>query len=335
MRRMPAWRRPGLITLPSWTLNTLGIAALALLVGTVLVSRFGRNRLSDPSIAAPSTVIQQAAQAERVFARAASLLGEAKAEAGIAPDPSINAADAGLIGAELTPLVTTLGNAEAKSIAARPLWARVIAIELHRAGVGAGDLVAASYSGSFPGLNLAVTAAAQALGARVAAVSSVTSSSWGANQPGFTWPEMEARLVAAGLIAPSSIAVSAGGAADGALDLEPDARVLAVRIRDESARRLGVPVIDSTTFEQNVQERIAAYERASRGSRLRAYVNVGGHNSSIGESHAILRQRSGWLGRVPFDVSPRRGIVARMAERGVPVLHLLNIRDLALRWGII
>jgi hypothetical protein len=48
----------------------------------------------------------------------------------------------------------------------------------------------------------------------------------------------------------------------------------------------------------------------------------------------VLRLRSGLLPGIPFDFSNERGVMARMAERGVAVLTLLNIRDLALRWGV-
>jgi hypothetical protein len=52
-------------------------------------------------------------------------------------------------------------------------------------------------------------------------------------------------------------------------------------------------------------------------------------------SHIVLRLRNGFLPGVPFDFSENRGVMARYAERGVPLLTLLNVRDLALRWRIL
>ena len=54
----------------------------------------------------------------------------------------------------------------------------------------------------------------------------------------------------------------------------------------------------------------------------------------MGDSGAVLRLRSGFIPGRPFDLAPDRGVMARMAERGVPVLTLLNIQDLGARWGI-
>jgi poly-gamma-glutamate system protein len=84
-----------------------------------------------------------------------------------------------------------------------------------------------------------------------------------------------------------------------------------------------------------VAERQQVYERAVGGRPIRLYVNVGGAEPSLGRSNAVLKLRNGFLPGVPFDFSPNRGLMARYAERGIPVLTLLNIRDLAARWGIL
>lgn len=239
-----------------------------------------------------------------------------------------------LLGDELTPLVTTLGEIEAKRLGVSPAWARVLTGELHRAGIKSGDVVAASFSGSFPGLNLAVMSACQALDIRLVAVSSVTASSWGATKPGFTWPEIEARLVEAGVLRQASAAISTGGDGDRGLDLDREGRLLAREIAARCARRLRVRLLEPASFDEAVRLRLALYDEA-RGTRgLAAFINVGGIQASLGRSPAVLRLRNGWLVPEAFDSSPERGLIARMTERGVPVLHLLNVRDLALRWGI-
>jgi len=263
---------------------------------------------------------------------AEAALSAAKAEAGIASESGVDSS--GLIGGELTPLVTTLGSLEAKRTATNPRWAAVLTRQLSAVGIGPGDLVAASFSGSFPGLNIAVTAAAHSLGADLIAVSSVTASTWGANQPGFTWPEIETRLVASRLLPRASIAVTAGGDDDAARELEPEGQKLARAIRDDSARHLGVAALRPAGFQDAVRQRLSAYRRAANGRPIALYVNVGGTAASLGESPAVLRLRSGFIRPQPFDRSEKRGVMARFAEQGVRVLTLLNIRDLAIRWGI-
>ena len=178
--------------------------------------------------------------------------------------------------------------------------------------------------------------ACQALGLDLVAVSSVTASSWGATDPGFTWPEMEARLVAAGILRQATVAVSAGGDGDRALDLDEDGQALAREIAARCARQLQRARSSSRRISTTaIRARLEAFDAARAGRPIAAFVNVGGTEAALGRSTAILKVQNGWLGRAPFDSSPGRGLVARMVERGVPVLHVLNVRDLAVRWGIL
>jgi poly-gamma-glutamate system protein len=289
------------------------------------------DRTERPRGAPVAQLDARADAAERGMREAEAVVRAAKAEARI---PSESGADAsGLIGGELTPLVTTLGSLEAKRISVNPVWAAVLTRQLSAAGIGPGDVIAAGFSGSFPGLNLAVALAAEAIGAKVIAISSITASTWGANQPGFTWPEIECRL-APRLMPRASIAISAGGAGDLANDLDEDGRLLAWSIRDRAARCLGAAVLEPADFQDAVRQRLSLYRRAANGRPIALYVNVGGTAASLGESSAVLRLRSGFVRPVPFDRSENRGVMARFAEQGVRVLTLLNIRDLAIRWGI-
>lgn len=261
-------------------------------------------------------------------------LRRAKQTAGLPELPGVPPAERGLIGAELTPLVTTLGSLEAKRAAVSPAWAAELTRRLDRAGIGEGDTVAASFSGSFPGLNLAVVAACTSLGARVVAVSSVTASTWGATEPGFTWPEMEASLVEAGLLAPATVAVSPGGENDSAADLDPGSRELARTLATRAATRLGADLLVPESLDEAVRMRLDAFQRRADGRPITLYVSSGGSHASLGADGAVLRLRSGFLPPFAFDLGRGRGVMAEMAARGVPVLHLLNTRELALRWNV-
>jgi poly-gamma-glutamate system protein len=315
-------------------LAATGCAAVCLVFAVrlpIAPSRGFDSSASGPRGPAAARVEGRAVAAEQAMRSAESVVSAAKAEAGIASESGADAS--GLIGDELTPLVTTLGNLEAKRTSTNPAWAAVLTRKMAAEGIGPGDVIAAGFSGSFPGLNLAVVLAGRALGAEVVAISSVTASTWGANQPGFTWPEIECRLVP-DVMPRSSVAVTAGGVGDMASDLEPAGQRLAWSIRDRTAGRLGAAALRPAGFQDAVRQRMAAYRRAANGRPIALYVNVGGTAASLGESPAVLRLRNGFVRPVPFDRSASRGVTARFAEQGVKVLMLLNIRDLALRWGI-
>jgi poly-gamma-glutamate system protein len=316
----------------AWPVNMAVLSLAAVVVFGISTAVSWRPSLVD---SAPRDLQAKARLAESTMRRAALVIRDARRLEGIASEADDGSVMSALLGAELTPITTTLGNLEAKRIATKPAWASALVLRLDRAGLRAGDVVAAGLSGSFPGLDLALVAACQALDLRLVAVSSVTASSWGANQPGFTWPEIEARLVRAGVIRRSTVAVSTGGADDRAADLEPDGRAEALRIAEAVGAQLGVPVLRPTNFERAIVLHLNSYNRAAAGRPIRLFANVGGAEASLGRSAAVLRLRNGFLPGVPFDLSPNRGVLARFAERGVPVLTLLNVRDLALRWGIL
>jgi poly-gamma-glutamate system protein len=309
---------PGL-QVAAGVLLTAGLAAAA--AGGVMLPRWLAPRRAAPT----AGVEASSADAEARWRAAVAVIAAAK---GVGPDEA-------LIGSELTPLVTTLGEIEAKRVAASPAWTRALVREFRHAGLQPGDVVAASFSGSFPGINLAVVCAAQALGLEIVAASSVTASSWGATDPGFTWPEIEVRLLAAGMIRRASVAVSAGGDGDRGLNLDDEGRVLAREIAARCARQLGARLVEPAGFDSAIRARLDAFDAARAGRPIAAFVNVGGTEASLGRSPAILKVQNGWLGKAPFDSSPGRGLVARMVEQGVPVLHVLNVRDLAMRWGIL
>jgi poly-gamma-glutamate system protein len=310
-----------------------GVGFTALLALGALSQTEGRlpGSLRAPAVRPPShDVAARAAIAEATMRRGSEVLRRAKTAEGVPPSGDRT----GLIGQEVTPLVTTLGSLEAKRLSTNPAWARVLTERLAFEGIGRGSIVAASLSGSFPGLNLALASACQALDARLLAISSVTASTWGANEPGFSWPEMEVRLVEAGPLRPVSIAVTAGGAADRATDLAEEDRAVAERIRDSVAARLGIPALVPAHFDEAVRLRTRAYLRASGGSPIVLYVNVGGAEASMGRSPAILGIGTGFVRRPWSGGRSGRGVTAWFADRRVPILMLLNVRELAVRWGI-
>lgn len=60
-----------------------------------------------------------------------------------------------------------------------------------------------------------------------------------------------------------------------------------------------------------------------------AYVNVGGNVTALGWINETHLLDNGLVRRFPATSAPKRGLLFRMHERGVPVVHLLDIERLA------
>src|SRR5690554_6250546 len=233
-------------------------------------------------------------EAVRRMAQALPLLAEAREARGLPWDRVHDPNRTGLIGAAFTEITTTLGDPVAKRTATNPQWAGVVAEALWQAGARPGDVVAATLSGSFPGLNLAVFIAADVLDLRLAAVASLGASMWGANLPQWTWADMEQVLAERGLIGQRSVAYTLGGGGDRGEGLLPEG---IQALRAAAARAGGPPLLEPQDWQEAVELRLGLFDQAAgqAGRAIAAYVNVGGGQAALGSCSALLTLPPGLL----------------------------------------
>ena len=239
-------------------------------------------------------------------------------------------AGTGLIGPEFSLITNAQGVLGSKLTTLNPNWAGVIVGYLRRCGLKPGDPVAVALSGSFPGLNISVFAALETLELSPVVVTSVGASMWGANDPDFTWLDMERLFAEENIFHIRSAAASYGGGDDMGQGLSPEGRE---RLR-AAIERNGVRRLDSQNIEEAITQRMTFYVEALRGRRAKAFINVGGGVASLGTSRNKVLLPEG----LNFDLGthnyPRKGTMVLMAERGIPVIHLLNMEDLAREVGL-
>ena len=280
----------------------------------------------------PDPVHAAKVHAAQIMQEGIAVLRAAREQRGLAWNEALDPNRTALIGRDYTDLTTTLGSLPAKRTTTNPNLAGLVVELLDRAGVRRGDAIAVACSGSFPALNLAVLAAARALELRPVIISSVGASSFGANEPGWTWPDMERLLAEHGLIWHRSARIALGGIVDGMGGLDGTG----IELGGEAIRRSGVPLLDDggrETLEHDVLWRMEFY-RAGCGGKPRAFVNVGGGLTSLGGGSDAHILPAGLILKAASVKDPRRGLIGRMIEDGVPVVHLLDIRHLAAHYGL-
>ena len=228
----------------------------------------------------------------------------------------------GMIGPPYTGITTTSGALEAKRTAAWPDMAALCVRMLVEAGVQPGDTVGAGFSGSFPGMNLAVVAACESMAVELVCISSVGASTYGANDPELTFPEMLYRLNRDGLIHTQSAAVTMGGYRDVGLDMDPElAGQISQRLTDS-----GLHLMEEPDFQVNLELREALYRQSGP---IDCFVAVGGNLTSLGQGEAGVSLGQGVLhpnGTVRVDTAS--GLVQRYLARGLPVINLLNLKKI-------
>lgn len=234
----------------------------------------------------------------------------------------------GLLGREDTRITTDKGDQESKLISENPLMAAVMVDLLMKAHVGRDDIVAVGCTGSFPGANLATYAACKAIGAKMIVVTSLGASTWGANDPGFTWLDMEKHLAATTPIKFRSAAASYGGGKDRGLGLSQ----AGIDDLKKSAERNQVPLLVEKTLEDQIRRRMEIYQREAGGKPIKAYVNIGGGVASLGARvNALKHLKNGLNLDLKRANYPVRGVAIQFgtASPPVPVLHILEMRKIA------
>ena len=232
--------------------------------------------------------------------------------------------ETGMLGEEFTGITTTIGALEAKRTSANPNMAAMLVQMLGEAGVKRGDTVGAAFSGSFPALNLAALAACQAMGVNIIYISSVGASMYGANQPELTFPDMLLRMAEEGLV-PLPVALSLGGDWDCGMEMDPEeVEKLLPRLQN-----CGIPFIYEPDYEKNVALRMAIYQE---NGPIRCFIGVGGNVTTIGRGEDTMP-----CGVVqPYyrlTSSEKSGLLEIYSARGLPVLHVLDVKELAVRYG--
>ncbi|MCU0611394.1 MAG: poly-gamma-glutamate system protein [Candidatus Eisenbacteria bacterium] len=236
----------------------------------------------------------------------------------------------GMIGQEYTVITTDRGVLRAKLTSTNPNFAAAFVDMLGRAGLKPGDVIAVSLTGSLPCLNIALLAAAETMELRPITISSVGSSTWGANDPEFTWLDMEELLLRKGIIRTKSIAASIGGGEDRGRGLSRRGR----RFIEEAIARNGVEVINERTLEASIRHRMELYSRAAGDRPIRAAVNIGGGVASLGASINGRLVPSGLSMTLARRNFPMKGSTLQLAERGIPIIHILQVERLARHYGL-
>lgn len=304
--------------------HVLSLVALAA-VGVLLLALAERSKspIMQPHFAEKMEAASKAERAMRVIKEARLSVG---GPIDVVNDPS----ETGLIGLGFSPITTDRGSPEQKLRALDPNLAAVLVELLARAKVGQGDFVAVAATGAFPVLNAAAIIAVETLGATPVMITSVGSSMWGANDPNLTWLDMETVLERQGIIAHRSVAASRGGGDDGGRGLSPEGRALV----DAAIARNGVTPVVEKSLDESIARRMRIYSEAAGGKKYRAYVNIGGGLASLGSEQVGQLVRPGFSRNLGTKNFPRRGTLVRMAQKGVPVIHVPGPEALIERYGL-
>lgn len=295
------------------------IAFIVLVAGTWLAESFLLRR--EP-LEYDSTMRESVELTTKWF----TMVGQMKAERGITSDAESNVANNYMIGDEWSEITTTLGSLESKETSTNPDFSALTVRLLHEAGIKKGDRVGVILSGSFPSLAISVLAALQTMQVDAVVMSSAGASTYGANQPGATWIDIEQLLVNKGGLLLSSSLVSMGAGEDAGFGLTEEG----ISIIKSSAENYNLELYIPSSLTESIEKRLSIFTEAD----ISLLINIGGNQAALGNcphSTTIPNGLNKWVGGCN---DTDRGLIYRMNEAGIPFINMLDIKELASRYGI-
>ena len=228
----------------------------------------------------------------------------------------------GLVGSQFSEITSGRGSLPVKLSTINPNFAAMIVQQIKEAGLKKGDPVGLCFTGSFPALNMATCAAVESLGLKPILITSITSSSWGANAPNLTWVDMQRSLFDAKLVSFMPVASSIGGNQDIGRTLSREGRELATA----AINRNNIPYINEGSLLGNIQKRMEFF---SKNQKPKLFINVGGGIASLGSNANASSLPTGLKSNIKIkDIPDPQGIVYEMVKNGVPIINLLHINRL-------
>lgn len=222
-----------------------------------------------------------------------------------------------LIGQQYSLTTTDVGLLSSKLTVVNPNFAAALVEMLKQAGVKPGDKIAVCATGSFPGLNLALYSACKVLEIEPVQITSLGASSWGANEPDFTWLDIETLLNDKEVFSFKSKAASIGGGSDIGIGLSQMGRQT---LRD-AAQRNGVVLIEESDLQTSISRRM---ELLGNVEQYKAFVNIGGGIAALGHPANGDLINPGFNQHLVPKNYPGIGVVNLFGNK-IPVIHLLNI----------
>lgn len=232
----------------------------------------------------------------------------------------------GLIGESFSEITTTLGNLESKRSTTNPNVSAMIVDMLIQCGVKKGDPIAVNFSGSFPAMDIAVLCAMDSMELNGTVISSVGASTYGGNIPDFTYLDMEHFLFENGYVTNHSSSFSMGG-------IDDLGKEMPEHLRTNIQNRLQGYGLNYLCFEdinENIDIRTSLYEQNNLPV---CFINAGGNLLSFGGGSEMISAKNGII-PAGTESKNQLGLIPHYLSKGVPVIHLLNMKSLLPSYGL-
>lgn len=246
-------------------------------------------------------------------------------------DPNLT----GLIFKEESLIRSSGGNLEDKQATLKPNFAGFMVDKLIEAGVKNGDTIAVCLTGSNPGANIALFSAVNSLNVTPVIVTSVSSSTWGATDPNFTWLDMESILNEKNIFNYKTISASLGGKGDCLKRTGNFGGTESRNLIKDAIKRNNVNLIpyylerDSSNLLRSIDFRLESFESIIPIKNYSAFINIGGGVSSVGVGgNSKIKNRSNFSAEEILKKELNPSVTRIFAENNIPIVSIIKINKI-------
>jgi poly-gamma-glutamate system protein len=232
----------------------------------------------------------------------------------------------GLIGEEFTPITTTLGDLKSKQLSTSPDFAALFIFWFDKLGLQPGQHIVIHASASFPALILSALIAAEEWQLKPLILSSAGSSSFGANHRLSTWWDMESYLYNKGIIHIKTSFATPGGQDDNGESFWEEG----MTICKDAATRNQLTLFIPESVDHSIR---AKYKYINTFGAPGLFINIGGNQAGVGNSRCAPAIPTGLINE-SLNANKCNGLIHLMNDDNIPVIHMLQIRDLAVQYGL-
>jgi len=233
---------------------------------------------------------------------------------------------------------------DSKIITTHPHFAAFIVYLLEDLDLNPGDDIAIAMSGSFPGANIALLSACNIFDLNPVVISSLGSSSYGANRENLTWIDFEKHLYNQGLIVNKSIGVSIGGRED----LGDNLSDAGIELLEQKIFESKIKFINEEDLYKNIDKKWKSYYNKSKN--YKAFINIGGGASSLGDGEGKNHMRGGVIYPISKDDLEeiyyssddldsyypdfKKSLAYKFLDKNIPFVNIKNIESLVKAKGV-